>query len=105
MPPKSSARDALKGYVKDEKAEFPILCETCLGPNPYVRMTRNEYGMECRICARPFTVFRHLVPGTPDAEASNTSVFPAPRWRPGRDARYKVTVVCQTCAKLKNCCQ
>ena len=27
------------------------------------------------------------------------------RWRPGRDARYKKTEVCQTCSKLKNVCQ
>uniref|UniRef100_A0A0E0DXQ8 C3H1-type domain-containing protein n=1 Tax=Oryza meridionalis TaxID=40149 RepID=A0A0E0DXQ8_9ORYZ len=45
---------------------------------------RAEYDKECKICARPFTVFR---------------------WRPGRDARYKKTEICQTCCKLKNVCQ
>ncbi len=39
---------------------------------------------ECKICARPFTNFR---------------------WNPGPNARYKTTIVCQTCAKLKNVCQ
>lgn len=45
---------------------------------------RADYDKECKICARPFTVFR---------------------WRPGRDARYKKTEICQTCCKLKNVCQ
>eukprot|EP00299_Pterocystis_sp_00344_P007910 c2782_g1_i1.p1 GENE.c2782_g1_i1~~c2782_g1_i1.p1 ORF type:complete len:387 (-),score=60.16 c2782_g1_i1:54-1214(-) len=67
-----------------ERSDFPILCETCLGPNPYIRMTKSPYDKECKICARPFTVFR---------------------WRPGKDARYKKTEVCQTCSKLKNVCQ
>ncbi|KAJ4754694.1 Pre-mRNA-splicing factor RBM22 [Rhynchospora pubera] len=67
-----------------ERSDFPIICESCLGDNPYVRMLRAEYDKECKICARPFTVFR---------------------WRPGRDARYKKTEICQTCCKLKNVCQ
>ena len=65
-------------------AQFPILCETCLGENPYVRMTKEKYGRECKICERPFTVFR---------------------WKPGAKMRFKKTEICQTCAKLKNVCQ
>ncbi|XP_002741428.1 pre-mRNA-splicing factor RBM22-like [Saccoglossus kowalevskii] len=67
-----------------EDAEFPILCQTCLGDNPYVRMTKEKYGKECKICARPFTIFR---------------------WCPGARMRFKKTEVCQTCSKVKNCCQ
>lgn len=67
-----------------ERSDFPIICESCLGDNPYVRMTRADYDKECKICTRPFTVFR---------------------WRPGRDARFKKTEICQTCSKLKNVCQ
>jgi len=67
-----------------EDAEFPILCQTCLGDNPYLRMMKEKYGKECKICSRPFTVFR---------------------WCPGAKMRFKKTEVCQTCAKLKNVCQ
>ena len=102
-----------------EKTDFPIVCETCLGPNPYVRMQRVsenscmfsqqsprlsplvafnpleltlnisrimqiEYGGTCHISGRPYTVFR---------------------WRPGNDARYKKTIICQEVAKAKNVCQ
>ncbi|KAJ7581213.1 pre-mRNA-splicing factor SLT11 [Mycena floridula] len=67
-----------------EQSEFPILCETCLGDNPFIRMSKQEYGRSCGTCARPFTVFR---------------------WNPGTGMRYKATVVCQTCAKVKNVCQ
>ncbi|CAL8263952.1 unnamed protein product [Lota lota] len=67
-----------------EDADFPILCQTCLGENPYIRMTKEKYGKECKICARPFTVFR---------------------WCPGTRMRFKKTEVCQTCSKMKNVCQ
>ncbi|KZV72886.1 hypothetical protein PENSPDRAFT_575345 [Peniophora sp. CONT] len=67
-----------------EQSDFPILCETCLGSNPFVRMSKQEYGRSCGTCARPFTVFR---------------------WNPGQGARFKTTVICQTCAKVKNVCQ
>ncbi|PRQ56526.1 putative transcription factor C3H family [Rosa chinensis] len=67
-----------------ERSDFPIICESCLGDNPYVRMTRADFDKECYTCSRPFTVFR---------------------WKPGRDARYKKTEICQTCSKLQNVCQ
>ncbi|EIN07223.1 hypothetical protein PUNSTDRAFT_89383 [Punctularia strigosozonata HHB-11173 SS5] len=67
-----------------EQSEFPILCETCLGDNAFIRMSKQEFGRSCGTCARPFTVFR---------------------WNPGSGARYKTTVICQTCAKIKNVCQ
>jgi pre-mRNA-splicing factor RBM22/SLT11 len=64
--------------------EFPILCETCLGENPFIRMTKQAHAKACKICERPFTVYR---------------------WKPGPRARYKKTELCHTCAKLKNVCQ
>ncbi|VDM64050.1 unnamed protein product [Angiostrongylus costaricensis] len=67
-----------------EDADFPILCQTCLGNNPYLRMMKDKYGKECKICERPFTNFR---------------------WQPGKGARYKNTELCQTCSKVKNVCQ
>lgn len=46
--------------------------------------TKEKYGKECKICSRPFTVFR---------------------WNPGAKMRFKKTEVCQTCSRLKNVCQ
>lgn len=43
-----------------------------------------EYGGQCHISNRPYTVFR---------------------WKPGNDARYKKTIICQEVAKAKNVCQ
>lgn len=48
--------------------------------------SKQEFARECGTCARPFTVFR---------------------WNPGQSSgsRFKQTVICQTCAKIKNVCQ
>ncbi|TKY90897.1 hypothetical protein EX895_000895 [Sporisorium graminicola] len=67
-----------------EELETPILCEACLGPNPYIRMTKDSQGKICKVCTRPFTVFR---------------------WNPGAGSRFKKTEICTTCAKAKNVCQ
>ncbi|CDJ61971.1 RRM / zinc finger (CCCH type) domain-containing protein, putative [Eimeria maxima] len=67
-----------------EDSDIPILCETCLGENPYLRIQRDRNGKQCHICTRAYTGFR---------------------WKPGPRARYKCTVVCQQCARLKNVCQ
>lgn len=70
---------------KAEGDDFPILCESCLGPNPYLRMMKDAWGAACKVCERPFTSFR---------------------WRPsGEGMRPKKTEVCQTCARAKNVCQ
>eukprot|EP01055_Gregarina_sp_Pseudo9_P002452 Gregarina_sp_Pseudo_9__2451@NODE_2739_length_890_cov_18_145711_g2505_i0_p1_GENE_NODE_2739_length_890_cov_18_145711_g2505_i0NODE_2739_length_890_cov_18_145711_g2505_i0_p1_ORF_typecomplete_len261_score50_18Torus/PF16131_5/8_6e10zf_CCCH_4/PF18345_1/1_2e08zfCCCH_4/PF18044_1/7e07zfCCCH/PF00642_24/3_2e06zfCCCH_3/PF15663_5/4_7e03zfCCCH_3/PF15663_5/2_2e06zfCCCH_2/PF14608_6/0_003_NODE_2739_length_890_cov_18_145711_g2505_i011793 len=80
--PSASARAyKLEGW---EKSDFPIVCETCLGEDPAVRMIKAACDKECKICARPCTVFR---------------------WQPGRQARYKSTIICQMCARTKNVCQ
>jgi pre-mRNA-splicing factor RBM22/SLT11 len=71
--------------VADEGSEFPILCETCLGPNPFVRMLKDKWGRPCKVCERPFPTFR---------------------WNPaGPGMRHKNTEICQTCARVKNVCQ
>jgi len=43
--------------------DFPLVCETCLGSNPYVRMEKIPNGVECRISKRPCTGFEWRVNG------------------------------------------
>ena len=66
-----------------EETDFPILCNVCLGENPYIRMLKDRFGKECKICTRPFTTFK---------------------WKPGHNSRPKFTEICQTCGKIKNIC-
>lgn len=49
-----------------------------------MRMTKDNYGADCKICLKPFTIFR---------------------WCPGKGMRFRRTEICQTCCKLKNTCQ
>lgn len=45
-----------KGEAAPEEDEFPILCETCLGPNPFIRMQKEPFGKACKVpcCVSPF---------------------------------------------------
>lgn len=63
--------------------DFPIICESCLGPNPYTRMMKTKMAKECRISDTPFTAFR---------------------WQ-GALRRWKETIVCAAVAREKNICQ
>jgi pre-mRNA-splicing factor RBM22/SLT11 len=66
-------------------SDFPFVCETCLGPNPYVRMIKMQFGSkECKISARPYQPFR---------------------WRAGPGGRHKETIVAYEVARQKNVCQ
>lgn len=67
-----------------EETEFPLVCETCLGDNPYIRMTKEPYGKKCQVCETPFTVFA---------------------WQAGTKGRMKRVEICRACAQAKNVCQ
>ena len=81
----SFKKDIVKQKWEDANStDFPLVCETCLGDNPYVRMTKEPYGKSCKICNNPFTVFA---------------------WQAGTKGRVKRVEICKTCAKTKNVCQ
>ena len=63
--------------------EFPSVCETCLGDDPYVRMSKQPNGYACQICKRAMTLFK---------------------WKAGK-GRMKETIICHQCSKIKNVCQ
>ncbi|KAG8464056.1 hypothetical protein KFE25_000224 [Diacronema lutheri] len=64
--------------------DFPYVCETCLGPNPYLRMMKMPMSRECKISGRPYTAFR---------------------WKPGAEARYKETIIAPEVGIAKGVCQ
>ena len=65
--------------------DFPIVCETCLGPNPYVRMIKVRFGEKlCKVSNVPMQSFR---------------------WKAGPGGRFKETIVCREVAVEKNICQ
>ena len=70
--------------VGSETSDFPTVCENCLGEDANVRMTKANNGAACKICERAFTCFR---------------------WKAGKKGRFKSTIICQLCAKMKNVCQ
>lgn len=64
--------------------DFPQICETCLGPNPFVRMMKMPMSRECKVSSRPYTAYR---------------------FKPGANTRYKETVISKEVALAKNICQ
>ena len=81
------ARPTIASNIKmvvTETSDFPTVCENCLGEDPNVRMTKAQNGAACKICERAFTCFR---------------------WKAGKKGRFKSTIICQLCAKMKNVCQ
>lgn len=80
----SIKRDDNKQSWESADTEFPLVCETCLGDNPYIRMTKEPHGKKCQICENPFTVFA---------------------WQAGTKGRLKRVEICRNCAQTKNVCQ
>lgn len=62
-----------------------MVCDTCLGNNPYVRMTKLPFGQKtCKISLLPFQPYR---------------------WKAGTQGRYKETIIAMVVAKERGICQ
>ena len=58
--------------------DFPTLCETCLGPNPYVRMVKSNAGDRlCKVSAIPYQSFRWKA-GPKGRWKETSNFFPLP---------------------------
>lgn len=62
-----------------------FICNPCLGNKDQVKMKRQPNGEECRFCTRPFATLRW---------SGDTTV-----------GKMRKTVICDTCARARNCCQ
>ena len=62
-----------------------MVCETCLGQNPYVRMVKLPFGQKlCTVSQVPYQAFR---------------------WKAGPKGRYKETIISYVVAHDRNICQ
>ena len=66
------------------KDDFPMICENCLPKDKYLKMKRARNGEACKLCDKPFDVYRWKIEGSD---------------------RMKKTNICLSCAKVKNLCQ
>lgn len=87
--PQTNSNIVLQVWVQIRSSEWYVNYKSIISDyKSYIDLnlmqSKQEFGRSCGTCARPFTVFR---------------------WNPGEGARYKTTVICQTCAKVKNVCQ
>lgn len=65
--------------------DFPQLCETCLGPNPFVRMVKLKFGEKlCKISNLQYQGFR---------------------WKAGSGGRMKETIISLAVARERDICQ
>lgn len=66
------------------KSELPLICDKCYGS--VSKVVKHVNGEECKICTRPFTVYR---------------------WQNRQQSANKSnkTIICNTCASIRNCCQ
>jgi len=72
-------------FFHTNQDDFPQLCETCLGQNPYVRMVKLPFGHKlCKISNAPYQAFR---------------------WKAGPQGRNKETIISYAVACEKNICQ
>jgi len=70
--------------MEADGTNFPMLCETCLGPNPYLRMVKLPFGHKlCKVTNKPYQSFR---------------------WKPA-GGRQKECIISFAVAKERNICQ
>ena len=102
MPPQIKQDLNRSGW---ETTDFPSVCESCLPENPYVQMLKEDHGAECKVSKYPLNTFCYAHGDTDLHCKLCTRPFTVFRWKADRTARAKRTNICLTCARLKNCCQ